>query len=161
MEQRVREVSHELEKIKVKADENGKGLLLKFDIVQKQCETHELQIERLRNNLEDYIKQEEERRKTDWRVEVGEEARIEMTGNSTISALLHLSNKTMVVALHGDDSDMSLEIFDEQDFEKNSTVVTNHSEPITCMAEHRKLLLTGSRDCTICFWDIHNSFTLL
>lgn len=29
------------------------------------------------------------------------------------------------------------------------------------MAEHRKLLLTGSSDCTIGFWDIANNFNLI
>ena len=52
-----------------------------------------------------------------------------------------------------------IEIYDTvNDYERVSTVLTYHTAPITCLTEHRKLLLSGSSDCSIGFWDISNNY---
>jgi WD40 repeat protein len=52
-----------------------------------------------------------------------------------------------------------IEIYDpSNDFEKTTTVFTFHTGIITCLEEHRKMLLSGSDDCSIGFWDIQNNF---
>jgi WD40 repeat protein len=115
----------------------------------------------LKSELDRFIEKEEARRESSWRVDFGEEAKVET--ESTISAMLQLSNGLLAIAASSELGDNQiLEIFDtNNDFEKLSTVFTIHSSQIVCMAEHRKLLLTGSIDCTIGFWDIANSFNLI
>ncbi len=49
----------------------------KFEIVHKECENNELKIESMQNELREYIKNEEERRTRSWKVDFGEEGKIE------------------------------------------------------------------------------------
>ena len=53
----------------------------KFDIVHKECESNEQKIEKMHHLLQEYIKGEEDRRTRNWKVDFGEEAKIETENN--------------------------------------------------------------------------------
>ena len=94
-----------------------------------------------------------------WSVQYGEEAKIET--ESHIESMASLSNKLIAVASSQDENNL-IEIYDPaNDFEKTTTVYTFHTHKISTMVEHRKMLLSGSLDCSIGFWDIQNNFQLL
>jgi WD40 repeat protein len=65
-----------------------------------------------------------------------------------------------MVAVASQQEDNSLiEIYDpSNDFEKTTTVYTFHTSKITALSEHKKMLLSGSEDCSIGIWDIQNNF---
>lgn len=110
----------------------------------------------MRREIKEFIDKEAQKRQQSWRVEYGEEAKIHL--ESKVNTLLQLSNMSVVVAAQNAESHM-IEVYDTStDFEKASTVYTIHTAPIVCLAEHRKLLLTGSLDCTVGFWDMFNNF---
>ena len=112
----------------------------------------------MRKELNEYIEHENTRRRQNWRVDFGEEAKI--ITESVITSMLHLSTGTVAVAAYQPGTENHIiEVYDtSSDFEKTSTVFSFHTASIQCLAEHRKLLLTGSIDCTIGFWDISNNF---
>lgn len=61
--------------------------------------------------LKKYIQNEEDRRTRNWRVDFGEEAKIET--DHKISTMLHLHNKTVAVASQTSDKENNLiEIYD-------------------------------------------------
>lgn len=70
--------------------------------------------------------------------------------------MLHMHNKTVAVASQTSDKENNLiEIYDQtNDYEKISTIYTFHTARINCLTEHRKMLLSGSEDCTIGMWDL-------
>ena len=91
-----------------------------------------------------------------WRVEYGEEAKVET--DSHIQCMIQLSNKTIAIAAQQEDNSL-IEIYDpSNDFEKTTTVYTFHTAKITALNEHKKMLLSGSEDCSIGIWDIQNNF---
>jgi hypothetical protein len=49
--------------------------------VHKECESNELKIEKMHKELQLYIKGEEERRTRNWKIDFGEEAKIETENN--------------------------------------------------------------------------------
>jgi hypothetical protein len=65
----------------------------------------------MQQELQQYIKSEEERRTRNWRVDFGEEAKIETENH--ISTMIHLHNKTVAVASQSPDKETNLiEIYD-------------------------------------------------
>lgn len=70
--------------------------------------------------------------------------------------MIYLHNQTVAVASYSLDKENNIiEIYDyANDFEKISTIYTFHTAKINCFAEHRKMLLSGSEDCTIGLWDL-------
>ena len=120
----------------------------KTDIIQRMSEE-------MQARFAGYIEEKLIKRKEAWSVQYGEEAKIET--ESHIETMLSLSNKMVAVASQQDDNSL-IEIYDPaSDFEKTTTVYTFHTSKITCLAEHRNMLLSGSIDCCIGHWDIQKS----
>ena len=66
-----------IEQLREKVEFGGQ----KFDIVHKECESNEEKINRMQRELQEYIKGEEDRRTRNWKVDFGEEAKIETENN--------------------------------------------------------------------------------
>ncbi|CDW76342.1 wd40 repeat-containing protein [Stylonychia lemnae] len=132
---------------------------------QEQLVNHhsdtQIGLKKLESDLELYMKSERERRVRNWDLDSGEEAEIQTQHNN--QTLIMLSNQLVVVAQHIPlGNKQYLNIYDtDSDYEQAGSIQTFHTGFISCMAEHNKMLLTGSYDQMIGLWDIYNGFQLL
>ncbi len=76
-EDQLKKVNSVIEQLREKVEFGGQ----KFDIVHKECESNEEKINRMQRELQEYIKGEEDRRTRNWKVDFGEEAKIETENN--------------------------------------------------------------------------------
>ena len=77
-------------------------IIKKYELFHRQCEDQEKILLKLKGELEHYIQKEEARRESSWRVDFGEEAKVDT--DSTISAMLQLSNGHIVIAALSEDN---------------------------------------------------------
>lgn len=115
----------------------------------------------MKQTFDQYLDDKKAKKALQWSVDYGEEAKIE--SESKIECMLQLENKMIAVAAEENGGNSkNIEIYDPSaEFEKVTTVYTFHTEPITKMVEHRKMLLTASADCSIGLWDIQNNYSLV
>lgn len=78
-------------------------LFKRYEVIQRQCEDQERGLGKLKSELEHFIQSEEERRRTNWRVDFGEEAKVDT--ESTISSMLFLSNGQLAIAATNESGD--------------------------------------------------------
>lgn len=68
----------------------------KSDVIQRMCDESDKKVHKLQAQFDEYIEKKKVQRQEAWRVEYGEQAKIET--DSKIQFMLNLSNKMIAVA---------------------------------------------------------------
>lgn len=110
-----------LKALSAKVEKISEGELFnsqKFDIIHRQCEENEKTINKMKHELETYIERELSRRRKSWRVDFGEEAKIDL--QTRVNSMVKLANNVVAIGAQQNEQENNhvIEIFDASgDFE--------------------------------------------